>query len=185
MGRDGSMADLRPMSSLMERAAALTSDEIVALDRAFRETPGLAVAWTWAYAGQIRHANNYDYPSHWDAVEASNVAMDASRAAVWSAARRQSIPGSDDPGQADLDRRWTRVRWNASPERWAEMAMEVLAAPGPTWGAALAVEAFLLANWVGVLDPDRALIRPWEMVIEPFPGWVPRRQEWPWSWPPP
>jgi hypothetical protein len=177
--------ELRSIASVIERAGRLSIDEIVALDRVFRDTPGIGRAWAWAYSGQIRHAHDYDYETHWDAIDGSNVAMDQSRAAVWSAAVRQSIPGWDDPRRAELDRIWAGVRWRATPGRWSEAAAAVLAAPGPTWGAALAVEALVLAAWVGVLDPDRALIRPWEVAIEALPRWLPHLDFWPWTWPPP
>jgi hypothetical protein len=177
--------DLRSIATIFDRAGRLSVDEIVALDRIFRATPGIGRAWSWAYAGQIRHANNYDYQTHWDAIDGSKDAMDQGRAAVWSAALRHSVLGSDDSRRAELDRIWTDVRWNATPGRWSDAATELLAVPGPTWGAALAVEAFVLAVWVGVLDPDRALIRPWEIVIEALPDWVTGPDFWPWTWPPP
>jgi hypothetical protein len=171
----------RPLAEAIERARRLTPEEITTLDEAFRDTDAIGSAWSWAYGGEVKYANNYDYQALWDGIDALNADLDDARAAVFAAAVAARVPGSDDPGHADLTRRWTSVRLNATPARWSEAAAVVLAAPGPTWGAALAVEAAVLAFAGGHLDPDRALIRPWELVIEPFPTWLPQ-SFWPWSW---
>jgi hypothetical protein len=174
----------RPLAELIERADRLTADEIAALDRAFRNTPAIGLAWTWAYGGEVMWANCYDYEGNWDQLDALKANLDDARAAVWSAAVAAKVPGSDDPGRIELERRWTSIRVNPTLARWSEAADEVLAAPGPTWGAALAVEAAILAFAGGHLDPDRALIRPWEEVIERTIFGVPEKRWWPWTWPP-
>jgi hypothetical protein len=171
----------RTIASLIERAERLTVDEIVTLDRVLREIPDIATVWSWAYGGQVKYAINYDYESHWDEIRLVDAVMDKARGAVWSAAIRQSVPGSRVPRRWGL---WTNVRSDATPERCAAAMAEVLAEAGPTWGAALAVESFILANQIGVTGPDRALVRSWEAAIEAFPGWLSRDGRWPWNWPP-
>jgi hypothetical protein len=178
----------RMLADDLARIGRLTLTEIAALDRSFRATPGMGVAWTWAFVGEIRYAHNYGYEALWDRIDDLKATLDAARAAVWAAALKAGVEGADDPGRPELERRWIGVRSDPTPTIWDVAAAEVLAAPGPTWGAALAAEAAILVFWGGHLDPDRALISPWEAVIEALPRWRPSQPPeswpWPWNWPP-
>jgi len=126
------------MEALIERAGQLTSDEIFALDRAFRGTPGIGRAWSWAYGGQVMHANNVGLDAVWDAVARLGDAMDGGRAAAWSSARRHEVAGRDHPERAELERTWTSVRMNPTP----------LLEHGPREGD-------------GPRPPTRPSLRPW------------------------
>jgi hypothetical protein len=158
----------------IERARLLTAAEIQTLDSVFRDTPAIRQAWVGIYGEEDRFAHSWDYEGDylWHFLRLNDL-LDEARAAVWSAGAGAGLPGALDPNRAKLERNWIEMRMRPSLSAWLAATTKNLAAPGPIWGAALAAEAAVLAFATRTLDPERAIIRPWEAAVEALPDWRP------------